>query len=145
MDDPSSLPDSRIRKGEVFMMLRIGLICLRLFSVAITSLLIGAGIGFFYGEIISRGWGRPAQIDFAEGASSIGALVGVVLGLVLYYGLFSRRVSFEEIAIIVSCTAVIGALASIMGSEFLIPLLNVGVAMGASFTIMAFRKREVSG
>jgi hypothetical protein len=126
------------------MTLRVGVISLRLFSVAITSLLVGAGIGFFHGEIISRRWERPAQIAFAEGASSIGALVALVLGPVLYYGLFRRRVSVEEIAIVVSCTAVIGALASITGSEVLIPLLNIGVMIGASFTIMALRKSEAN-
>ncbi len=50
---------------------------------------------------------------FAEGAAFVGAEVALVLGPMLYYGLFRQRVSFEVFAQIVSATATVGILAGL--------------------------------
>ena len=125
------------------MIMRLGLALWRLVSFAVTPMLIGAGIGFFHGEIVARDWERPAQTAFAEGASSIGALVGLVLGPALYFLLLRRRVSVEDLALVVSCTAIIGGLVSLTGAEVVIPIVNIAVTIFASLTIVKDPKESI--
>jgi hypothetical protein len=46
---------------------------------------IGAGIGVVQGDIVSRQATREEQMAFAEGASMIGAAVGMIAGTAIYF------------------------------------------------------------
>jgi hypothetical protein len=53
--------------------------------ISVMSGVIGAGIGVVQGDIVSRQAAREEQMAFAEGASMIGAMVGMIAGTVIYF------------------------------------------------------------
>jgi len=75
-------------------------------NVSITSLLTGGGAGAVAAWCMTTGLERQYQMAFAEGASEIGALFGLALGLVAYYGIFRQKVSFEAVSAVTAITAV---------------------------------------
>jgi hypothetical protein len=45
----------------------------------------------------------------------VGAIMALALGPLLYYGFFNGRVSFDGVALIDSCTAIVGGIVSLTG------------------------------
>jgi hypothetical protein len=85
----------------------------RIFSVVLCSGIVGLGIGFLQGELLYRGEIRAAEMAFAEGAAVEGAIVALLLGPLLYYGLHRQKVSFEMFATVVSATATVAVLSGL--------------------------------
>lgn len=117
---------------------KFGKIAWQLFSVTLTSVVTGAGIGLFEGEVFARSWSGHAQITFAESASLFGGTVALAIGPILYYALFRRRVSFEQFAGIIACAGIVGCSTAII-SELLAPIATVVAALFASMTVLAWR------
>jgi hypothetical protein len=111
----------------------------RVLSFLIASAAVGAGIGFGLGEITARNRPRSATVYFAEGAAHFGAAAALIVGPVVYV-LLRRRISFGEFSAIVTCTAVVGALAALLGWEFFVPIAAVLGAGLAAITVMALRE-----
>lgn len=111
----------------------------QILSLLVTSAVVGAGMGFWLGEITARKWPRFAQPTFAEGASGFGAPVALVVGSVLYL-LLRRRVSFGEFSAIVTCTAVVGTFAALPGWELFVPIASVFAAVCAAVTVKALQE-----
>lgn len=107
-------------------------------SLLLTSAIVGAGIGFLEGEIVTRSWSRHDQIAFAEGSALMGTLVALFVGPVLYL-LLGRRITFGEFARIVACGAIAGALAALVRWEFIVPIAVVLASAGAALVIRAMR------
>jgi hypothetical protein len=63
--------------------------------ISVTSGVIGAGIGFVQGLIVSRQAAREEQIGFAEVASIFGTAVGMVVGTAIYF-LIKGEVSLKR-------------------------------------------------
>lgn len=93
--------------------MRIVKTMLRVFSVFLCSGVVGLGIGFLQGELLYRSEIRTAEMAFAEGAAVVGAEVSLILGPLLYYGLFRQKVSFEMFATVVSATATVAVLSGL--------------------------------
>jgi hypothetical protein len=87
-----------------------------LIVIAVCSGLVGVGIGFVQGEVVTTGQNRLYQVAFAEGAAMIGGIVALFLGPILYYVLH-RRISFEQFCYIASLTAVCGSVAGWLFSK----------------------------
>ena len=107
-------------------------------SLLVTSAAVGAGVGFFQGEIVARNWSRPEQIAFAEGAAHMGAIVAVFVGPILYVFL-GRRISIGELCGIIACTAIGGGLVALARWEVLVPLMSIFVCAGAAIMVRALR------
>lgn len=111
----------------------------RISSLVLSCAAVGAGVGFFLGEMTTRKWDRTAQISFAEGSACFGALVAVIVGPIVYIAL-RPRISFGEFSAIVAGTLLIGALAALLGGEFFVPIAAVLGTAGAALTVHALRK-----
>jgi hypothetical protein len=108
-------------------------------SVLVTSAVVGAGLGFFQGEILTRTWSRPEQIAFAEGAAFLGTIVALFAGPLLY-AFLRRRISIGELCGIIACSAIGGGLVALARWEVLVPVASVFVCAGAAVTVKALRE-----
>lgn len=117
---------------------KIGKFAWQLVSVVVTSVVVGAGIGLFEGEVSARNWSHQTQITFAEGSSLFGGAVALVVGPLLYYVVLRRHVSFEEFAGIITCAGIAGCSAAMM-SELLAPIATVVAAFFVAVMILVRR------
>ena len=109
-------------------------------SLLVTCAMVGAGVGFFQGEIVSRRFPRVEQIAFAEGAAFLGTIVALFLGPLLYALLLRYRMSVSELCAIVACSAVGGGLVALLGWEIAVPLTSVFVYVVAALTVRALQE-----
>lgn len=80
-------------------------------AIAVSSAMLGIGIGFIQGEIVARRGAQDEQLVFAGTAGMVGGLVALFLGPILYYAL-KRRVSLEQFCNVVALSLLAGVIAA---------------------------------
>src|SRR5437868_6807024 len=78
-------------------------------AIAISSAVLGIGIGFLQREIVARRGAQDEQLVFAGTAGMTGGLVALFLGPVLYYVL-KRRISLEQFCYVVALSLFAGVI-----------------------------------
>jgi hypothetical protein len=117
-------------------------------AIAVSSAMLGIGIGFIQGEIVARTGAQDEQLVFAGTAGMVGGLVALFLGPVLYYSL-KRRIALEQFCYVAALSLFVGVAASWLlsmrsngpgwVSMFVTPLAAIFLAV--SFA----RKKEMQG
>jgi hypothetical protein len=85
---------------------------MRFFSISVANLIVGAGLGFVAAWCMTARLERQYQMAITEGASALGAAVGLLLGWVAYYGIFKEQVRYETFCAVVALTALTTAVAA---------------------------------
>jgi hypothetical protein len=114
----------------------------QLLSVVMSSAVVGSGIGFIQGEVVARKWTRPEQIAFAEGACMIGGEVAFVIGPLLYFLFFGRKISIEEFFGIVAAALVAGVLSALIVPEWITMFATILSAIVVAALYKEIRKRK---
>ena len=96
-----------------------------LVSAASASSALGAGIGFVDGEMVARGWTRGEQMALAEGAASVGVVVGAIVGVMAYF-LFKNKMSLKILSGVVTSVFAAGIVAALSTrNEMVTALTNI--------------------
>jgi hypothetical protein len=86
---------------------------LKFFTISFTNLLIGGGSGVLTAWCMTAHENdRGYQMALAEGMWAIGALFGLLLGWIAYYGIYRKRVTYEIVCTVVTATGMITALSA---------------------------------
>lgn len=84
------------------------------FSVALCSVVLGAGTAFILANFAFSGMDMEEIVTWSHAAAFQGTWIGLLCGLVLYYGLFRRQVRFLTVSHIVTIPLLIGAPAGVL-------------------------------
>lgn len=79
---------------------------LKFLNVSITSVIVGAGLGVLTAWCMTVQLERQYQMAITEAGSALGAIAGLVLGWIAYYGIFKQEIKYETFCAVVAVTAV---------------------------------------
>ncbi|WP_157467168.1 hypothetical protein [Edaphobacter aggregans] len=114
---------------------------MKFLNVSIASLIVGAGLGFVAAWCMTARLDRQYQMTITEGASALGAAVGMLLGWVAYYGIFKQKVRYETFCAVVALTTVTTAVTAYVlhiltdTGGWLSVFVAIAVFLAASFTL----------
>lgn len=77
----------------------------KLVSISIGNMIIGAGFGSITAWCMSAGMGFDYQTAQIAGGSFLGAGAGLIFGSIAYYAIFKQRVAYETVCVVLFITA----------------------------------------
>jgi prolipoprotein diacylglyceryltransferase len=83
-----------------------------LMSIAVVSVLIGAGLGFVQTQLAMSAHTFTGRASYAAGSAYIGGIAGAVAGPLVYYAVVRRRLSVEQVFLLISLVALPGILSA---------------------------------
>lgn len=102
--------------------------------VSITSITVGAGLGALDAWSMTVRLERQYQLVMTEAGPVVGALIGLALGWVAYYGIFKQQIKYEVFCAVVTTTAI----ATVVTGLLLHLLTDTGGWLSIFFGIAVF-------
>lgn len=126
--------------------------CAITLACAVTGALIGAADGaatalsaILYRNPVYVGAERLPAVGFwALGASGVGAIAGVLLGLPVYYGIFAGRASARQFINVAVISLIGGVIVCLATGEFVLEFSWLATPLVAFLAALAVARRRVS-
>jgi hypothetical protein len=127
------------------------MLLLEFLSVVSSCSIIGSGIGLLVGLCAFSAYEIEWQFKFSVWAAVFAGITAGIIGPILYYILFRKRISLESFFGIVSFTFAVGLVSAYllraeMGKVgWILPLITPGAVIAASYYVWARLPKQETG